>query len=185
MGSMDTGRVARAQGPLRRWEAVPAGHECRDRTVVGEENRIVTRATRKPQASRSHGPGHRPQPRGPPADAHPLPLIPPVITTIQRPSRRTLRTAAEPRTGPSPQKSHLGNNWVANAVRGRRRAGACPRGLTGSGRDPHRSHSTRAARAEERSVRLMTRMPMTRSARGALVPAAICGPRMCCCCQAL
>lgn len=109
MGSMGTGRVARAQGPLRRWETDPAEHGCRDRPVTGERNRIVTAGGIKAGRDRS-----RP--------TAPLPPLQLRTRTFAR-HFNDIPFPDDPvgqLPNPSPQRSHLGNNCVARAAPGRR-----------------------------------------------------------------
>lgn len=189
MGSIGTGRVARAQGPLRRWETDPAEHGCRDRPVTGERNRIVTAGGIKAGRDRSRPTAPLPplQLRTRTFDRHFNDIPFPGDPVGQLPS-------------PSPQRSHLGNNCVARAAPGyredcrprpRRRVmarghGQCLRSARCPRHDPHHVPATRATRARGRIVRAMARsVSTTRTTRGARTTAVMRGPRMCCYCQAL
>ena len=189
MGSIGTGRVARAQGPLRRWETDPAEHGCRDRPVTGERNRIVTAGGIKAGRDRS-----RP--------TAPLPPLQLRTRTFAR-HFNDIPFPDDPvgqLPSPSPQRSHLGNNCVARAAPGyredcrprpRRRVmarghGQCLRSARCPRHDPHHVPATRATRARGRIVRAMARsVSTTRTTRGARTTAVMRGPRMCCYCQAL
>jgi len=196
MGSMGTGRVARAQGPLRRWETDPAEHGCRDRPVTGERNRIVTAGGIKAGRDRSR----------------PTAPLPPLQLRTRTFSRHfnDIPFPDDPvgqLPSPSPQRSHLGNNCVARAAPGHRedcRPRPCRRVMArGHGKcrgphdartmparcprhDPHHVPATRATRTRGRIVRAMARsVSTTRTTRGARTTAVMRGPRMCCHCQAL
>ena len=151
---MGTGRVARAQGPLRRWETDPAEHGCRDRPVTGERNRIVTAGGIKAGRDRS-----RP--------TAPLPPLQLRTRTFAR-HFNDIPFPDDPvgqLPSPSPQRSHLGNNCVARAAPGRREDcrppsasphhGPGPRPVPRSARCPHDAR----AMTRTTSRRLVRRAP--------------------------